>query len=165
VVKAIPISVERRATECKQEILMLLDPGREPDPRPPYRRNFAWPKGRAVLSVGDLPSGRGLFAGRVLLNEPMRILSRTADKPRCSSATAQLEAEAGEILDHELQALGSAAPTPTSCLLHGFSRELRIGAFENSPDRKVHARVILWRLTVAKLRRSNPEFLAANGFA
>jgi hypothetical protein len=45
-----------------------------------------------------------------------------------------------------------------------FSRELRIGAFENSPDRKVHARVILWRLTVAKLRRSNPEFLAANGF-
>lgn len=116
--------------------------------------------------MGDLPSGRGLFARRVLLNELMRILSRAADRPRCSSATVQLKAEAGEeILDHELQALGSAAPTPTSCLLHGFSRELRIGAFENSPDRKVHARAILWRLTVAKLRRSNPEFLAANGFA
>src|SRR6516164_10183811 len=143
---------------------MLLDPGRERGSRPPYRRNFAWPKGRAVLSMGDLPSGRGLFACRILLNELMRILSRTSDRQRCSSATTQLEAEAGEILDHELQALGSAAPTPTSCLVHGFSRELRIGAFENSPDRKVHARVILWRLTVAKLRRSNPEFLAANGF-
>ena len=163
--KAVRISVERRATECKQEILMLLDPGRELGSRPPYRRNFAWPKGRAVLSMGDLPSGRGLFACRILLNELMRILSRTSDRQRCSSATTQLEAEAGEILDHELQALGSAAPTPTSCLVHGFSRELRIGAFENSPDRKVHARVILWRLTVAKLRRSNPEFLAANGFA
>ena len=64
-----------------------------------------------------------------------------------------------------LQALDSTAPTSTTCLLHGFARELRIGAFENSPDRKVHARVILWRLTVAKLRRSNLEFLAANGFA
>jgi hypothetical protein len=83
---------------------------------------------------------------------------------RCM-ATVQLKAETGETLDHELQALGSAAPTPTNCLLHGFARELCIGAFENSPDRKVHARAILWRLTVAKLRRSNPEFLAANGFA
>jgi hypothetical protein len=156
------------ATERKLEILMLLDPGRELGSRPPYRRNFAWPKGRAVLSTGDVPTGRGrrgLFARRALLNELMRTLTRTAGRPRCSSATAQLEAEAGEILDHGLQALDSAAPTSTTCLLHGFARELRIGAFENSPDRKVHARAILWRLTVARLRRSNPEFLAANGFA
>ena len=128
-------------------------------------------KESVVLSVGDLPSGPALLAlaRSVLPNALMRMLpeDRRQDAllvARCM-ATVQLKAETGETLDHELQALGSAAPTPTNCLLHGFARELRIGAFENSPDRKVHARAILWRLTVAKLRRSNPEFLAANGFA
>jgi uncharacterized protein DUF6285 len=50
-------------------------------------------------------------------------------------------------------------------LLRRFARELRIGAFENSPDREARARAILWRLTIAKLRLANPRFLAANGFA
>jgi hypothetical protein len=148
---------------------MVLDPGASS--RPPHKRNFAFVKERVVLSVGDLPSGPALLAlaRSVLPNALMRMLpeDRRQDAllvARCM-ATVQLKAETGETLDHELQALGSAAPTPTNCLLHGFARELRIGAFENSPDRKVHARAILWRLTVAKLRRSNPEFLAANGFA
>jgi hypothetical protein len=55
------------------------------------------------------------------------------------------------------------AGTDTDELLHRFARELRIGAFENSPDRVFRARAILWQLTVARLRQSNPEFLAANG--
>jgi len=45
-----------------------------------------------------------------------------------------------------------------------FACDLRIGAVENSPDREACARVMLWRLTVAELRHSNPEFLTANGF-
>jgi hypothetical protein len=43
-----------------------------------------------------------------------------------------------------------------------FADDLRSGAFETSPlDRA--ARAILWRLTIARLRQSNPNFLAANG--
>ena len=48
-------------------------------------------------------------------------------------------------------------------LLRRFANDLRVGAFEHSPlDRA--ARAILWRMTIAGLRRSNPNFLAANGF-
>ncbi len=50
-------------------------------------------------------------------------------------------------------------------LLHRLARDLRIGAFENSPERAARARAILWRLTIARLRLANPRFLAANGFA
>ncbi len=50
-------------------------------------------------------------------------------------------------------------------LWHRLARELRIGAFENSPERESRARAMLWRLTIAKLRLANPRFLAANGFA
>ena len=48
--------------------------------------------------------------------------------------------------------------------LRHFARELRIGGFENSPEREAFARAILWRMTIAKLRLANPRFLAANGF-
>jgi Domain of unknown function (DUF6285) len=50
-------------------------------------------------------------------------------------------------------------------LLRRFARELRIGGFENSPERAAQARAILWRSTIAKLRLANPRFLAANGFS
>jgi len=45
-----------------------------------------------------------------------------------------------------------------------FAADLRNGAFETSPSREAAARVILWRLTIGKLREGNPNFLAANGF-
>ena len=45
-----------------------------------------------------------------------------------------------------------------------FARDLRIGAFENSPAREAQARAMLWHLTIARLRLANPRFLAANGF-
>ena len=48
--------------------------------------------------------------------------------------------------------------------LHRFAADLRNGAFETSPSRAAAARVILWRLTIEKLREGNPHFLAANGF-
>ena len=47
--------------------------------------------------------------------------------------------------------------------LRRFSRDLRSGAFEDSPQCDRGALDILWRLTIAKLRRANPRFLAANG--
>jgi Domain of unknown function (DUF6285) len=45
--------------------------------------------------------------------------------------------------------------------LRRFARDLRLGAFETSERR---ARALLWRLTIARLRQSNPNYLAANGF-
>jgi hypothetical protein len=119
--------------------------------------------------MGDLPSGQVLLAlaRDVLLHElaPLLPEERRADAlliARCM-AIAEREAEAEEIREHEL-GLFYGAGTDTDGLLARFARDLRIGAFENSPDREVSARAILWRLTVAKLRQSNPEFLAANGF-
>jgi hypothetical protein len=49
-------------------------------------------------------------------------------------------------------------------LLCRFADDLRSGAFEASPRRDRAARAILWRVTIDRLRQSNPNFLAANGF-
>jgi hypothetical protein len=49
-------------------------------------------------------------------------------------------------------------------LLARFAADLRNGAFETSPSHEAAARAILWRLTIEKLRGSNPNFLVANGF-
>jgi hypothetical protein len=48
-------------------------------------------------------------------------------------------------------------------LLRRFADDCRNGAFEASPQDRA-ARAILWRLTIDRLRQSNPNFLAANGF-
>ncbi|MBV9016335.1 MAG: phosphotransferase family protein [Alphaproteobacteria bacterium] len=50
-----------------------------------------------------------------------------------------------------------------SSLLRRFARDLRNGAFESSPSQESAARAILWRLTIARLREANPQFLAAHG--
>jgi len=164
----------RRATECELEILMLLDPGRESGARAPDSPRVkpgghASPKGGAVLPMSDLPSGVALLAlaRDVLTSELMPLLPEEHHPDalrvaRCM-AIAQREAETAETPEHEFRDLYGAG-TDTDQPLRRFARELRIGAFENSRDREVGARAILWRLTVAKLRRSNPEFLAANGF-
>ena len=52
---------------------------------------------------------------------------------------------------------------PEMSLLHRFARDLRNGAFESSPSQERAARAILWRLTIARLREANPQFLAAHG--
>ncbi len=48
-------------------------------------------------------------------------------------------------------------------LLRQLAADLRAGAFESCAARAGLARAILWRLTISKLRASNPQFLAANG--
>jgi hypothetical protein len=72
--------------------------------------------------------------------------------------------EGGEGASRSEGGEGEADEGPTE-LLRRFARELRIGAFENSPDREARARAMLWRLTIARLRLANPKFLAANGFS
>jgi len=47
--------------------------------------------------------------------------------------------------------------------LRRFASDLRAGAFEGSAPRERDARALLWRLTIAKLRQANPQFLSANG--
>ena len=117
----------------------------------------------------DLPTGLLLlaFARDVLINELMPLLpeERRPDAIRVARCMAIAAREAEAWVESEQAMLREIE------LLYGrgtdlrlLARELRIGAFENSPDREVSARAILWRLTVAKLRQSNPEFLAANGF-
>jgi hypothetical protein len=56
----------------------------------------------------------------------------------------------------------AGAPDPD--LIRGFALDLRNGAFETCPSHESAARAILWRLTIARLREANPQFLAANGF-
>jgi hypothetical protein len=105
-------------------------------------------------------------------------------------AIAERQAEAGDELTQDFlrdiaalynHDLTQPAPTPTLPrkrgrewegaerkkdefeLLRRFANDLRVGAFEHSPlDRATRA--ILWQITIAGLRRSNPNFLAANGF-
>jgi len=53
---------------------------------------------------------------------------------------------------------------PGDALICRFALDLRNGAFETCPSQEGAARAILWRLTIARLRAANPQFLAANGF-
>jgi hypothetical protein len=116
----------------------------------------------------DLPSGTALLAlaRDILLHELTPLLPEERGQDarlvaRCMTIALR-EAEAGEAPEHALRAFYGTGGDNDEVLAR-FARELRIGAFENSPDRDACARAMLWRLTVAKLRQSNPEFLAANG--
>ncbi len=71
----------RRATECELEVLMLLDPGREPSSHPPDSPRVgpgghASPKAAERHRMGDLPTGKSLLdlARDVLLNDLMQHL-------------------------------------------------------------------------------------------
>jgi len=160
----------RRATECELEILMLLDSGRKPGSPPPDRPSSASPKGNAISAMGDLPGGVALLAlaRDVLLNELMPLLpqERRSDAllvAKCMAIAqqeAEVPAEEGQAILREIELLcGQGADA-----LRRFAHDLRLGAFESSESHDRAARAILWRLAVAKLRQSNPEFLAANGF-
>ena len=162
----------RRATECELELLMRLDPGRETGSRPSDRRSSASPIG-GFPPMRDLPTGPALLAlaRDILLHEltPLLPEERRQDALLVANcmAIAEREAAAAEVPAQavlgELKMLyGEEGPAPSHfrCL----ARDLRIGAFENSVTRDRAARAILWRLTIAKLRQSNPKFLAANGF-
>src|SRR6516162_9121575 len=118
----------------------------------------------------DLPSGAALLplARDLLVNELMPLLPEER-RPNAllvakCMAIAQREAEApaeeGRAILREIELLCG----PGLDVLRRFAYDLRVGAFESSKPHDRAARAILWRLTVAKLRQSNPEFLAANGF-
>jgi hypothetical protein len=118
----------------------------------------------------DLPTGPALlaFACEVLLNEltPLLPEDRRQDALLVAKCMAIAEREAetgGEPLQAVLRELEMLYEEESRCLLHRFARDLRTGAFEGSELRERIARVVMWRLTIAKLRRSNPSFLAANG--
>ncbi len=194
----------RRASECELEILMLLDPGREPSSRTPDRRRTASSKGTALSAMHDLPEGPALLAlaRDVFLNDLMPLLppERRLEARLVANCIAIAERESAadaptDEIFFELERLYRAeghspsrfaGPTlsrtagegasPRTAIrgeagedqadgLRRFARELRIGAFENSLEREARARAILWRLTIDRLRLSNPKFLAANGFA
>jgi hypothetical protein len=128
----------------------------------------------------DLPTAPDLLAlaRDVLLND---LLPRLPPEARLdarlvasSMAIAEREAMAGDEAAQEIfrglerfhADAGSACPAAADegqpDLLARFSRDLRIGAVDGS-DRE--ALDILWRVTIGKLRRANPRFLAANGFS
>jgi Domain of unknown function (DUF6285) len=120
------------------------------------------------LPLPDLPSGAALLAVArdVLVRDLMPLLpeERRGEAllvARCM-AIAEREAAAEETPARELQLFYGVA-SDSAGLANRFARELRVGAFESSEARMRAARAVLWRLTLARLRRSNPRFLAANG--
>jgi hypothetical protein len=123
----------------------------------------------------DLPTGPALLAlaRDVLLNELLPLLPPTAHlEARLvanSMAIAEREAISGvapaqEIL-HELAEFYGEGDEGEQGLIWRFAQDLRAGALEEGEPRERHAREILWRLTIAKLRDANPRFLNANGFS
>jgi hypothetical protein len=125
--------------------------------------------------VRDLPTGPALLAlaRDVLLNELMPLLPPTAHlEARLvanSMAIAEREGISGaapaQRILHELQELYGERGEGEEGLMRRFARDLRAGAFEEGEPRERHARQILWRLTIAKLRNANPRFLNANGLS
>ncbi len=167
----------RRAGECELELLLLLDPGGASAARTAATAS-ASAQTRSAMPNADLPPGPALLAlaRDVLIRDLLALLpsERRLEGLLIANcmATAAREAEAAtegtEPAAHDLAALllpehddaDSAYPE----LVRRFARALRIGGFDNSPQRMARARAILWQLAVARLRLANPRFLAANGF-
>jgi hypothetical protein len=118
----------------------------------------------------DLPSGAALLAlaRDVLMDDLMPLLPQECRPDALLVATcmaiarqeAEAPAEEGRAILREIELLCGQGVDA----LRRFAHDLRVGAFENSQPHDRAARAVLWRLTVAKLGQSNPEFLAANGF-
>ncbi|HZU87680.1 MAG TPA: phosphotransferase family protein [Stellaceae bacterium] len=164
----------RRAGESEFEILRLLDPA------PSARGQIAPREGRIddaprePRAMQDLPSGPELLAlARAVLNAELTPLlppERREEARLVAAAMAIAEREAAaadEPFAAVLRELAGfyGADFGASDLLRRFAGDLRRGAFEASPARERAARDLLWRLAAARLRRSNPHFLAAHGFA
>jgi Domain of unknown function (DUF6285) len=124
----------------------------------------------------DLPTGPALLAlaREVLLNDLLPLLppeSRLDARLVANSmAIAEREAMEGaeaseEILRGLKELYGDATGDGELAGLRRLASDLRAGAFDSSAQCERRARDVLWRLTIAKLRRANPRFLAANGFS
>ena len=179
----------RRATECELAILMLLDPGGAPKVPLKEARSTSLAKA-AADATHDLPPGPALLAlaRGVLINDLLPLLpaDHQLDARLIANCMAIAEREAREAqswaepIERELEALYTSLLTQRPAaqtsqadeaeladqpLPRRFAHELRIGGFENSPERAAKAHAILWCLTIAKLRLANPRFLAANGLS
>jgi aminoglycoside phosphotransferase (APT) family kinase protein len=184
--------IGRRAGECELELLRLLDPVGPPAPARTKLGRHAGETPAFLAPMRDLPSGLELAElGRCLLLDELLTLvppERHRDLHLVATviAIAARETAAGEgpirdILGRlaEFYADVEATPGPRPCrpqegeqdargpgdaLIRRFALDLRNGAFETCPSQEGAARAILWRLTIARLRAANPQFLAANGF-
>jgi aminoglycoside phosphotransferase (APT) family kinase protein len=173
--------IGRRAGECELELLLLLDPGGPPASCRPVGETAA-----VRAFIRDLPTGLELaeLGRHLLLDELLALLPperhREAHLVATAMAIAAREAAAGDgpfrdILGRlaefygctkkSLSALQDGEGASTEKLLCRFARDLRNGAFESYPSQEAAARAILWRLTIARLRAANPQFLAAHGLA
>jgi hypothetical protein len=120
----------------------------------------------------DLPTGLDLLelGRRLLLDDiaPLVPEARQRDLHLVATAIAitAREAAAGQRPVREIAALlenfYGADPADPMLLLKRLAADLRTGEFETSESRAQAARAILWRLTIAKLREGNPQFLAAH---
>ena len=162
--------IGRRASECELELLLLLDPLPNPSPLA-GEGGVQVPTSAAPQSAWrDRPGGVGLLAlGRELLIEellPLLPPQRERELRLVATAMAIAEREAGAgagWTDDILQRLAGIYEGTGDRLMHPLAADLRTGAFESCAARAAAARAILWRLTICKLRESNPQFLAANG--
>ena len=175
--------IGRRAGECELELLFLLDTA-----GPPASCPAAGEMPAVQNPARDLPSGLELaeLGRRLLLDELLPLLPperhREAHLIATAIAIAHREAGTGPINDSFGQLAefyesaqsgprpsrphegGRDARGPADRLLRRFALDLRNGAFETCPSQECAARVILWRMTIARLREANPHFLAAHGF-
>jgi aminoglycoside phosphotransferase (APT) family kinase protein len=120
----------RRATECELEILMLLDPAREPSSRPP-----ASPKWGERHQLRDLPTGKSLLAlaRDVLLNDLMQHL------PPENRLEALLVANSMAIAEREAVADEFSAQQIVRELEVFYASEMRrpTGAYPRAPRRPI----------------------------
>jgi hypothetical protein len=89
---------------------------------------------------------------------------------RAESVSSSAEAGAAPPADCHAAAKPESDAPPAllgdqSELWRRFARDLRRGAFEHAGSAERRARAILWRLTIAKLRLANPQFVDANRLA
>jgi hypothetical protein len=106
----------------------------------------------------------GAEAAETIVHELERLYVSEGPSPS-RFAGPSLSRSAGEGAERSDAGEGKGGDGAVAELLRRFACELRIGAFEKSPDREARARAILWALTIARLRLANPRFLAANGLA
>ena len=159
--------IGRRAGECELELLMLLDPKRAPASCPPACETTVLPD-----PIRDRPTGLELLElGReVLLDQVQPLLPDARHRElhllTTAIAIARREAQAANSPYEDIHARLAAfyESPPAKMLFSRFAADLRNGAFETSGPRESDARAILWAMTIARLRESNPQFLAANGF-
>ena len=176
--------IGRRAGECELELLLLLDTAGAPASCP-----AAGEMPTVQNPARDLPNGLELaeLGRRLLLDELLPLLpperhreahlvataiAIAAPRSRLPGRSTIFSADWLSFMQLPNQdrrrpsrrRAGESVRGPADRLLRRFAVDLRNGAFESCPSQECAARVILWRMMIARLREANPHFLAAHGF-